>query len=194
MGISVVTGPTEEPVSLATVKDHLRHTITEEDGLLAGYILAARQYAENETRRAFVTQTCDYTIDCGWPCKVRDGYWRTRIELPYAPVSSVTSISYVDGNGATQTLASDQYVLGGNDSYAYIDPAYNIMWPTVRNQAAAITVRFIAGWSAANVPDPLRTAICFHVEIMLDRDPAQRELLERARDNLLDHYRIRRIL
>lgn len=194
MGISVVTGPAFEPASLAEVKDHCRHTITEEDGLLAGYILAARQYVENETRRVLVTQTLDYTIDRGWPQTSVRGYWRTRIELPYAPVSAITSITYVDSSGASQTLASNQYVLRGDESFAYIDRAYDVTWPQVRDQDAAITVRFVAGWSVESVPDPLRTAICLHVEMLLDREPLSRETLGLARDSMLDHYRIRRIL
>lgn len=194
MGISVVTGPAFEPASLSEVKAHLRATSPVEDGLIAGYILAARQYAENETRRALVTQTLDYTIDRRWPRKCVDGYWRTLIELPYAPVSSVTSITYIDTAGASQTLATNQYALRGDESYAYIEPAYNATWPDLRDQSAAITVRFVAGWAAESVPDGLRTAICFHVELLFDRDPQSRETLERARDNLLDPYRIRRIL
>jgi hypothetical protein len=60
--------------------------------------------------------------------------------------------------------------------------------------AAPITVRFVAGNDVSAVPDPIRVAIQFHVETMYDRDPNVIEILEKARDALLDHYRYMRVL
>jgi len=143
------------------MRDHLRITSTEEDGLLAAYILAARDWVENETKTRLVTQTLDYTIDYCWPHHVSGYYCNARIELPVRPVASVTSITYVDGNGATQTLNSSQYVFHADAAAPYIDAAYGVTWPTVRAQSAAITVRFVAGWAAPDVPHSLLQAIRF---------------------------------
>jgi uncharacterized phiE125 gp8 family phage protein len=159
VGLVTVTPPASDPLSLAEAKAHLRVTGTEEDGLLAGYILAAREFVENATHRRLVTQTLDFTVDDGWPCVIARGYYRSRIELPIQPVASVTSISYVDGSGATQTLASNQYVVRTDGPVAFIEPAYGVSWPSVRCQTAAITVRFVAGTAVADVPNPLMQAI-----------------------------------
>lgn len=193
MGLSVAVAPALEPVALDVAKAHLRVVDSEEDGLIAGYILAARQFCENETRRPFVTRTYDFTIDGNWPNDLIGCRWSQRIRLPVAPVSAVSSITYVDGNGAMQTLDGSLYVLLGNEDKAYIEPPYGVTWPTVRDQAAAITVRFVAGWAAHLVPWPLRQAICFQVEVMLDRNPAQNSLLEGARDALMQPYRLQSV-
>lgn len=192
MGLSLVTGPTAEPVTLAEAKAHLRVSIADDDGLIAGYILAARRYAEGYTRRSFCTQTWNYTLDHDWPWMCVDEYYKRRIMLPLPPLQSVSSITYVDTDGATQTLASDQYVVRTDETSGIIEEAYNVTWPVVRCQSAAMTVQFVAGW--AQVPDEIRTAIMLHVEMLHDRNPQDRETLEMARDALLDPYRVIRVL
>lgn len=153
MGLSVVTGPTSEPVTLSEAKAHCRIDISEDDGLLAGYILAARIFIEGETHRSIASKTYDYTIDYGWP-KRGCSDW---IELPVSPLVSVSSITYVNENGATQTLASNQYRVLTNRPRGVVIPAYDAVWPTVRYQPETITIRFVAGYS--NVPNDLCTAL-----------------------------------
>ncbi len=159
MGLSLVTPPTVEPVSLAEAKAHTNPCGSDDDGLLAGYILAARLHAENYIRGAIITQTWDAKYDHGWPMVwVRD-YCRTRIELPLRPVQSVTSVSYVDDNGATQTLSGSLYTTHLDRPVPCIDRAYNQSWPSVRDVSDAITVRFVAGYLPEKVPDGIRQAI-----------------------------------
>lgn len=166
MGLNLVTPPASDPISLAEAKSHCRITGTEEDGVLAGYILAARMHAETYLRRCFVNQTWDFAIDSDWPQDMsRDcGYVRDRIVLPKPPVQSVTSIQYVDVNGITQTLDTDQYRtmnLNQERAEAFIDPAYGAIWPAVRRQAQAITVRFVCGYHPTmnSFPEPIRQAM-----------------------------------
>jgi uncharacterized phiE125 gp8 family phage protein len=194
VGLTLVTPPTVEPVSLAEAKAHLRLDDNSDDGLLAGYILAARQYAENYIRGAIITQTYDYKLDGGWPMVwVRD-YCRTRIELPLRPVQSVTSVSYVDENGATQTLSTSLYTTHLDRPVPCIDKAYNQSFPSVRDVTDAITVRFVAGYAPEKVPDGIRTAILLHIESLYDScEPEQKERCEQCRNSLLDPYRVLRV-
>jgi uncharacterized phiE125 gp8 family phage protein len=159
VGLVTVTPPASDPLSLAEAKAHLRVTSADEDGLIAGYILAAREFVENATHLRLITQTLDYTLDDGWPCVIARGRYRTRIELPVKPVASVTSISYVDGSGVSQTLAANQYVVRTDGTVPFIEPAYGVSWPSVRCQSAAITVRFVAGTALSDVPNPLMQAM-----------------------------------
>jgi uncharacterized phiE125 gp8 family phage protein len=194
VGLTLVTPPTVEPVSLAEAKAHLRLDDNSDDGLLAGYILAARQYAENYIRGAIITQTYDYKLDGGWPMVwVRD-YCRTRIELPLRPVQSVTSVSYVDENGATQTLSTSLYTTHLDRPVPCIDKAYNQSFPSVRDVTDAVTVRFVAGYAPEKVPDGIRTAILLHIESLYDScEPEQKERCEQCRNSLLDPYRVLRV-
>lgn len=159
MGLRLVTAATVEPVTMAEARAHLRVDTNDEDALIAGYIVAARKAVETQTG-PLCTQTWDYTIGRTWPMVgVHYG-----IRLPYAPVQSVTSVSYVDENGATQTLSSALYQSDLSAPIPTIWKAYGALWPSVRDQPAAITVRFVAGYgTTADVPDPIRQAILLMV-------------------------------
>lgn len=161
MGKSLVTAPAAEPVSLVEAKAHLRETTDDNDGLIAGYVLAARQAAEDFTRRKFYTQTWDFSIDRGWPRVRVDGSDRHRIILPLPPLQSVTWVKYYDSAGVQQTLAADQYLVDATEMEGRIDPAYNISWPTVQDRMSAVTVRAIVGYTA--LPEPIRQAILLTV-------------------------------
>ncbi len=187
MGLSLVTGPAVEPVSLAEAKARLRVSTSDDDADLTALLIGARQYAENYIRGALVTQTWDYKLDRGWPMVCVDGYVRQRIELPLHPVQSVTSVSYVDEAGATQTLNSALYTVHIDRPFAYIEKAYDATWPSVRDVSAAVTVRFVAGYLPAVVPDDIKTAILMHVRSIYDCE--EKETCETCRDSLLDPYR-----
>lgn len=169
MGISVVSGPTEEPVTLAEAKQHCRVDSTDDDGLIAGYILAARMHIEGDIRRPIASRLYSFTADYGWP--MRNGC--TEIELPYPPLQAVRSVAYVDGSGVAQTLAAANYTVQTNTPRGTITPAYNVAWPDVRSVPECVTVRFIAGYTdftdtttspnstvtGEGVPDDLRMAL-----------------------------------
>lgn len=152
MNFSVVTKPTFDPVTLSEALAHCRVDNSDDDGLIVGYIMAARQYLEDICGMCFATQTLDATFDSMWPAL---------FQLPRAPAQSITSISYVDTAGATQVLASNQYVAALKRHIAIIAPAYGVTWPEVRDQTDAITVRYVAGCgnSPSDTPEALRQAI-----------------------------------
>jgi uncharacterized phiE125 gp8 family phage protein len=161
--LTLITPPTAEPVSLAEAKAQCRVTAADEDGLLAGFLVAARSHCEDFTHRVFSTQSWLLTIDGGWPnvfnqCTVMR---HTRIVLPNPPAQSVASITYVDTNGATQTLDPGQYQFSKGDMHGYIDQAFGVSWPQVRNQPDAIAVQFTAGYglNPSRLPEPIRQAI-----------------------------------
>jgi uncharacterized phiE125 gp8 family phage protein len=143
MGLSLATQPTSEPISLAEAKAELRVDIDDEDILIAGYITAARQYAEGATRRAFVEQTWDYTLD-RFPLNA--------IKLPIQPVTSVTYVQYVDTAGNTQTFTygtspdTPKYDVFTDGPRTTIVPKYNLVWPDTRVHPNVVMVRFIAGY------------------------------------------------
>ena len=134
----VVTPPANEPVDLLTIKNPLRVTISNDDGLIGIYAKAARELVESESGRSLVNKGYlqshdrfphrhDYT-DRGtgyWyaaPRYARDhhGDFRQEIKLLRCPLVRVDKIVYTDVNGNLQTLfptpelwqAKTEYVLG----------------------------------------------------------------------------------
>lgn len=163
MGVTVVTPPAAEPVSASELKLHLKIDVSTDDALITTLGKAAREYVEAFTRRSLISTTYDLTLD-GFPCEA--------IELPYPPVSSVTSVSYVDTAGNTQTMTAGtsgyltRLPAGPHAEPATIYRAYGVQWPVTRCQPHAVTVRFVSGYGAAgtDVPSTLLASIKHLVE------------------------------
>lgn len=150
MGLKVTVPPVEEPVSVADQKAHMRVDGADEDALIAAQIVAARDLAEARICGRLITQTLEWTLD---------GF-RPRLELPVHPVQSITSITYVDLEGVTQTLAPALYKTDLDTKPALIVPAYLQRWPCTRREPGAVTVTFVAGFgAAADVPFGIVAAV-----------------------------------
>lgn len=148
MSLSLVTEPTLEPISLTEAKLHCKVDHTADDALFPTYIQAAREYGEGATFRAFCRQTFDFKLD-EFP------YDGGALVLPKAPVRSITSITYLDTAGASQTWSSSLYLTdlpsGPKAQRARITPAYGESYPSTRDVINAVTVRFVAGYAGATV-------------------------------------------
>ncbi len=143
MSLFLVTAPASEPVSLSELKLHLRVDSTAEDDLISGLNATARGWAEAFTHRAIPLQTWDWKLDSA-PCSYE-------LFLPKAPCVSVTSITYIDTNGDTQTVPTSVYdtdlPTGPYARAGRIFLKYGQVWPNVRNIPNCFTVRFVAGYS-----------------------------------------------
>lgn len=157
------SAPAAMPVSLAEAKDHLRVDHADDDTLIGLLIAAATSELDGWSGilgRAIVTQA--------WAQRV-DGF-ANPVRLPF-PAATIASVSYVDPAGATQTLASDQYRLMEDAMGSYIEPAFNVSWPSVRYQSGSVTVNFTAGTAAADVPPAIKAAILLRVgDLYANRD------------------------
>ena len=136
MPLSLTTAPTAEPIDLAEAKLHARVDGSDDDVLVASWITAARLYCETFTRRALVTQTWKLTLD---------GF-ASKIVLPHAPLQAVTSITYIDAAGATQTVTSTVYAVDTDAEPGIVRLGYGQTWPTTRGFANDVTVNYVAGY------------------------------------------------
>jgi uncharacterized phiE125 gp8 family phage protein len=104
--LAVTTQPAAEPVTVAQVKQHCRIDNGADDELLAGYLTAARIMAEGYLSRALVTQALLWTVR-----PAADSYGKITarllrpIELPRAPVRSVSSVTVLDAWGNATALS-----------------------------------------------------------------------------------------
>ena len=148
---TLVTPPTEEPVTLAEIKAHLHISSTAEDSMLALYAQMARQMVEGESWLALMPQTWTLYLDA-WPT---GGV----IELPRPPLRSVTHIKYTDVDGTTHTLAADNYRVDTASVPGRIVLAPNASWPSdVLDSVNGVAVTFVAGSADASAVDPMARA------------------------------------
>ncbi len=147
----LVTGPTAEPVSTQDVVEHSRIQSRQEDRLLDSMVLEARAVAEDTTWRKLITQTWDDSFD----------RWTDPLRLRQSPVQSITSVTYLDADGATQTLSTSIYELGDEEGLGVVRRQFDQVWPTLRGHVDDITVRYVAGYGddADDVPYEFKAAI-----------------------------------
>lgn len=174
MGLKRTTDAAIEPISLAEAKQHLYVDTNDQDALITLLIKRARMWAEEFTRRAFIEQTWQLTLD-EFPAAGNapppgeraaesfSGYRRGIIRLERPRLISVTSIKYTDVDGnLNQTLSSSLYqVETGSDIEARILPAYACSWPATRYQMECVQVIYKAGYGdeALDVPEAIKQAI-----------------------------------
>ena len=187
-GLSLATAPTSEPITLAEAKKHceIGAEVNHHDEHLERLIQAARVYVENFTGRQICTATWDLYAD-SWPAD------SLAIYLPKGPIQSVSSITYVDENGATQTWSSANYTLSSSREPAVVRLAYQATWPAYRFQPDSIRVRFVAGYgAAAAVPMGIKQAVLLLIGgWFLNRESETTSNLKwmQSAENLLLQYR-----
>ena len=141
----------------------------DQDTVLNALIKTARIEAEEFTNRVFIRRTLTLSLD-KWPngdC----------IEIPNAPLVSVTSIVYKDTDGTEATFSTDYYLVEINpDPEAYgqgrIVLGYGDEWPTtVLYPSLPITITYVCGYGTAtsNVPEPIRRGILFDIMALYER-------------------------
>ena len=130
------TAPTSEPVTAAEQRTHMREDLNDSDNntYIEGLITMARRYVEARANRSFVATTWALYLD-EFPDVIR---------LPRSPVSSVTSITYVD---RTDLFSQP----------ARITPVYGSVWPVPREVTNAVIVTFVSAYTT--IPAEAKHAI-----------------------------------
>ena len=140
--LRLVTPPTREIVTLDEAKNHLMPRIshTDEDVWITEQIRRARVRVENACGIACFTQTWELKLDRFLP----------RIHLPRFPLASVTSITYLDTAGATQTWACSNYTVDTTSNPGRIYPAYACYYPVPYSVPLPITITYVAGYTSVD--------------------------------------------
>ena len=187
MRLNQIALPQVEPVTLAEAKLHLRIDGNEEDVLLTALITAARLRAENNIKRAFITQTWEMILDEA----------KAEIEIPLPPLHAVTKIKVIAEDGTETDVDDETYIVdrgAGQPGRVRLKSGYS--WPTHRNFASFI-ITFEAGYgdAAENVPGPIREAIKVIIANMFENrgDSKAAEEIPALAVSLLWPYRIFRL-
>jgi uncharacterized phiE125 gp8 family phage protein len=162
-----LTGPSVEPVTLDEAKAFARIDTGYDDALVTSLIVRAREHCEAITGRQFITATYGLLLD-RFPTWCRPDVYRvterregTDIIVPRPPLLSVDSITYLDTAGASQTVATSDYVVSTYDDPGRIALANGKTWPQTLEQINAVTVAYTAGYGAAAtaVPESIKQAM-----------------------------------
>lgn len=172
MGLVLKTAPASEPVSLTDLKAHLRIDGSTEDDLLSIYLSSARQWAEEYTRRAFITQTWTLWLD-SFPSQMADDWWdgvreshintlnegSREILIPRPRLQSVTHLKTYDDEATATTFTG--YIVDTASETGRIVLKNGESWPVALRAGNAIEIEFVCGYgaSASHVPAAIRTAI-----------------------------------
>jgi hypothetical protein len=196
----LATPPASEPLTTEDVRSYLRldDDDTSQDSIISVMITAARRYAEQYTGRSLMPQTWLAVADSFPGCWIPPApfgayaysYGSARsveyhspeeqvIKLARGPVNSITSITYVDSNGATQTLDPSTYILDTSDLVQRIAPAYGQNWPAARRQLGAVRITFAAGYANADaVPATVRNWMLIRIATAFEHREAEEIVLK----------------
>ena len=157
MNLTLVTAPLIEPVTLTEAKNHMRVELDEDNTLIEGLIVAARQHAERFLKRQLITAT--------WKLEL-DAFPANEIRVPLPPMQSSTeaftmTVKYVNTEGTQTTWDSGEYDVDVRAEPGRIRPAYGYTWPSIRSQINAVEVNYQAGYGDAvtDIPEGIRLAI-----------------------------------
>jgi uncharacterized phiE125 gp8 family phage protein len=146
----LTTAPTLRAVSVEEAARQCNVTNPDDSAYLDSLVLKATDWAQKRLSRQLLTATWKLYLD----------EFPAEILIEKVPVASISSIAYVDENGAAQTLAASEYQTDLTDcnQAARIMPAYGTSWPSTRADTYnAVTITFVAGWTAVGgVPQSIR--------------------------------------
>lgn len=158
--IKQTTEPDYQPVTLSEARDHLRLVASvdtgshPDDSTVEAYIKAATSYAEDRTNKVFAQRT--FTLK-------RNDFER-HMELPIFPVLSVDSITYIDNEGANQTMDASNYqtITDRIPALIKLEDVPSVDEDTLN----AVTITVTAGFESDNsppdadkIPDSIKQAV-----------------------------------
>jgi uncharacterized phiE125 gp8 family phage protein len=184
MANKLLTGPAVEPVLVAEAKSHMRVDISDDDTLITGLLLAAKEHVEDITgckcisqkwqlvldrftreeatytffNRTFVPSVFDIAANHLTPDKTRI------IRIPFAPLASVDKFEVTDQNGTTTEFAAASFIADvvGIPGRIVLKEAYDWPYPAADLASAnAVAISYTVGYGAsgASVPERIKLAI-----------------------------------
>ena len=147
-----ITDQTREIVEVEEVRIDrgLPDDFFDHDVLIHGLIKTARGFIETEMRGLVLMPQSWLQTEIEF---------NDKIELGLMPVSSIDSVSYLDDDGAEQTLSPSVYELDNSGGIAYMRLAYDQEWPDTLTRYDAVKITMTAGHASADdVPPQIKTA------------------------------------
>ncbi len=150
-GLVRTAAPAFEPVTLVDAKRYLRVTHTEEDTLIDGLIVTAREQAEHYLNLSLPQQSYRLTLADSAPC---------HLPLPRPPGLSIASVSLLPREGSATVV----------DALTYeVDVQKRAVVFNVAPSANRIEVLYTAGHASASaIPRPMVLGVLAHVAALYE--------------------------
>lgn len=155
------SAPATTPISVSEAKAQCRVDHADEDTLFGNLVGAVTEYLDGwggALGRCLISQ--NWRVDFPtWPVT---GF----IRLPFADVTAISSVTYYDTNGDSQTVSSALYQLYEDDLGSFVRFTDAFTAPTLDDDRMnAVSVAFVAGYgaNAGDVPEPIRQAMLLMV-------------------------------
>jgi uncharacterized phiE125 gp8 family phage protein len=154
----LVTAATFKPLEVEAVKvrPELRIAAATDNLVIADMIQSAIEAYEEFTNNILCLSTWDLYFD-----EFSDG-----IETP-GPLSSITSVKYLDGSGTEATLATTVYKAStsNNPLFGLISLKYGQSWPSIYSEVDAVYVRAVMGYAnAAAIPQRIKDGLLLKIQ------------------------------
>jgi uncharacterized phiE125 gp8 family phage protein len=142
------------PIGLARAKAHLRvdWDDAENDALIAAQLRGAIAAIEKRTGRSLSPQAFTEWAPRFPACP------EERLTLARDPVASITSVTYVDAEGAEQTLDPADYRSIEGEPWSIIAP-FGGSFPSTEPRPDAVRVSYVAGYDEGQCPADLQAAV-----------------------------------
>lgn len=135
--------PASLPISVQDCRKYLNAPEDgDDDALIETLLRSAIEFIEDRTNLRLSPATLQYRTGA-WPCVPG-----SNIDLPASPVRDVESVSYLDINGAEQTIAESQWTWRRNtQGKGCVSFLRSFSWPALLNETRDLVfVTFTAGF------------------------------------------------
>ena len=185
--MTLTTAPGPLPVSLNEIKAGLRieSDIVADDAMLMAFLRTAVDECENNTKLALITQTWTIFRDA-WPYKstMDDGLWEGvregafmqelghDVDLPKAPLQSITHVKTYDDADTATTWSSSSYYVDTASKPGRLVARLGQTFPAPTRTANGIEIQFVAGYgdTGNDVPQAIRDGLIQYVKALYDCD------------------------
>lgn len=168
------------PLTLAEAKSHLRKSGDELESEIQATLEAAVSYCEAITGRSLRVTTTLTQVYPQWPCDP--------VRFDREPVKAISSVTYYDQDGNSQTVASSNYrLIPQSESGAHLEWDDDFTKPTLDTRDDAVTITYTAGYDdIASVPATAKQAIKLKLsELFGELDPREADNYRRSCNDLL---------
>ncbi|MEL7428755.1 MAG: head-tail connector protein [Pseudomonadota bacterium] len=154
MAVTTLVPPSGLPVTLASIKQHLRLADTDEDNYLLELADGATTYVESHIRQCLVERTVRQYVDGSSVSRI--------VELECWPVKTIVGVTVYDINGDPATLADGDHVLRTSS-----DPATFSLKPSLGLSGVrdGMEIDYLAGYGETSLDIPSNMVRAIHLVI-----------------------------